>query len=155
MKKITCMKRRLGAKHQRLFFFFLILLGIGIQSANAQEAFSYKGTVVDESNEPLPGVSIIVAGTTVGTVTDMDGKFDLSYSEKEVSLTFSFIGFQPQTLSAKAGDILKVVLLEETEAIDEVVVVGGRLRCPKEKSGYRSDIQYESGGYCKYPGYQG
>lgn len=93
-------------------------------SAIIQQDVKITGTVVDESNTPIPGVSIIVQGTTMGTVTDIDGKFSLSASEGSV-LQVSFIGFGMQefTVSGETST-LNIVLEEETESLEEVVVIG-------------------------------
>lgn len=82
------------------------------------------GLVRDERNMPLPGVSIIVKGTTVGTITNMDGTFNLSVPLNSQSLVFSFIGMRAQEVAIGNQTNFSVVLVEETFGVDEVVVVG-------------------------------
>lgn len=82
-----------------------------------------EGTVKDASGEPVIGATVIVKGTTNGTVTDFDGKFSLDASEREI-LVVSYIGYKPQEVKAVSGRSLTIELVEDTEVLDEVVVVG-------------------------------
>lgn len=81
------------------------------------------GVVNDEHGEPVIGASVLEKGTTNGTVTDLDGKFVLEVSSGSV-LSVSFIGYKPLELSVAGKNELSVVLKEDTEVLDEVVVVG-------------------------------
>ncbi|MEZ3418581.1 MAG: TonB-dependent receptor [Bacteroidales bacterium] len=90
----------------------------------AQRTYSVSGTVVDTSNEPLPGAGIQVSGTTIGTMTDMDGNFSISVPEGK-TLSVSFIGFIPQELKVPQDRAGWVIMLEEdTKVLEEVVVIG-------------------------------
>ncbi|MBQ3656756.1 MAG: mucoidy inhibitor MuiA family protein [Bacteroidales bacterium] len=80
------------------------------------------GTVTDDNYEPLPGVTVMETGTSTGTITDIDGKFQLNMTDTHNTLTFSFIGFE--TAVEKAGENMQIVLKENVSQIDEVVVVG-------------------------------
>lgn len=80
------------------------------------------GTVTDQAGEPLIGVSIIVKGTTNGTITDLSGNFSLNAPEGS-TLEVSYIGYIMETIKASRGP-LKIVLKEDTQKLDEVVVVG-------------------------------
>lgn len=83
-----------------------------------------KGVVVSGTdNFPLPGVNVVVKGTTNGTMTDMDGQFILSAPEGSI-LTLSYIGFKPLEVKATGNAAMNIVLHEDTEVLDEVVVVG-------------------------------
>lgn len=81
------------------------------------------GTVTDESNEPLPGVSIIIQGTTKGTSTDLDGKYSIVAEQSEL-LVFSMVGMVSQTIAVGSNAIINIIMLAETTALDEVVVIG-------------------------------
>ena len=84
-----------------------------------------KGVVFDQSREPLPGVSIVVQGTNIGTVSDLNGAYSIHVPSDDSKIIFSYIGFAPVTYSAKEMNKLsEVVLVEDTKTIDEVVVVG-------------------------------
>lgn len=82
------------------------------------------GTVRDERGETLPGVSIMIKGTAVGTVTDMDGRFTLEVPSSESILVFSFIGMETQEVPVGTRTTLDVVMNTGTRSLDEVVVVG-------------------------------
>jgi TonB-linked SusC/RagA family outer membrane protein len=90
---------------------------------NALEEIEITGTVVDESGLPLPGVTIVVRGTTNGTVSDVDGKFSLNAPEGAV-LVFSFIGFDDKTLEIGNQSNVTVTMTESLSDLQEVVVVG-------------------------------
>lgn len=89
-----------------------------------QQVQKVQGNIVDPSGSPMPGVSIVVKGTTTGTVSDFDGNFVIDVPAGSV-LQISFIGFQPQQITVSAGmGLLKIVLKESVESLEEVVVVG-------------------------------
>ena len=87
-----------------------------------QQVKKIRGVVIDKSGEPVVGANVIVKGTTNGTITNLDGVFELD-AEIGVTLEISFIGFKTQTLPA-AADMGRIQLHEDTETLDEVVVVG-------------------------------
>lgn len=80
-----------------------------------------RGTVVDANGEPVIGASVVVVGSSVGAVTDLDGKFQIA-CKAGTTLKVSYIGYVSQNI--KAGTNMKVVLREDNSALDEVVVVG-------------------------------
>src|SRR5690554_611836 len=82
-----------------------------------------RGTVTDASGQPLPGVTVSVPGTTIGTATDIDGKYSLSVPEGS-TLVFSFIGFETQSIAIGDRSVIDVTIIEDTASLDEVVVVG-------------------------------
>jgi Outer membrane receptor proteins, mostly Fe transport len=82
---------------------------------------SVSGTVKDAKGEPLIGVSVLVKGTTNGTVTDLDGKFSLKVSVGD-TLEFSYIGYVSQSVTVANTNPLNIVLGEDTQTLDEVVV---------------------------------
>ena len=90
----------------------------------AQQNTVVGGVVVDKNNEPLIGVSVMVEGSSVGTITNMDGKFSISLPKNKTSLKFSYVGFATQTVSVKNKKEVRVVMHEDLQQLDEVVVVG-------------------------------
>ena len=82
------------------------------------------GVVVDANGESIIGASVLVKGTTNGIITDIDGKFTLNDVPEAGVIQISYIGYKTQEVSAKNKTSLKVVLTEDTEMLDEVVVVG-------------------------------
>ena len=94
-------------------------ISVGI---NAQ--VTVKGIVVDPSDEPLIGATVIVKGTSVGTSTDIDGDFTLSLPKGKSTLLVSYVGYQSQEVKADGSSPMKIVMKENSELLDEVVVVG-------------------------------
>src|SRR5690606_9943612 len=82
-----------------------------------------KGTIVDESGFPLPGVTVIVQGTTQGTISDVDGKFSIDVPEGGI-LVFSFIGYEEQTIEVGNQSELTITMAESLSDLEEVIVVG-------------------------------
>ncbi len=99
---------------------FVVGLFIALPS-NAQNSSNVTGTVVDASGEPLIGVSVMIKGTTSGSVTDLDGHFNVPASAGK-TLVFSYVGYTSKELAARNG--MKVTLAENSKVLDEVVVVG-------------------------------
>lgn len=82
------------------------------------------GTVLDEGGMPIPGVSVYVKDTTLGTTTDFDGEFSLSVSGDNLVLVFSYVGFQQKEIELGTQTTLQVTLDPDVQALDEIVVVG-------------------------------
>jgi hypothetical protein len=82
-----------------------------------------KGKVVDEEQLPIPGVNVIVKGTTIGASSDFDGNYSITIPNNSSQLEFSFIGYESQTLPITSSN-LNVYLKEDSQSLDEVVVVG-------------------------------
>ena len=82
------------------------------------------GTVKDKNGDPIPGVSVVVKGTTIGTITDMDGVFRLNMPGDAKTLSFSFVGMKSQEIDASGKTTFTIVMQDESIGVDEVVVVG-------------------------------
>jgi iron complex outermembrane receptor protein len=85
---------------------------------------NFAGKVVDDSNLSLPGVNILVKGTTTGTITDFDGIFSITTNIENAILVFSIIGFKTQEI--KGSQNMNVVMIPSTESLKEIVLVGSR-----------------------------
>ncbi len=96
---------------------------ISRKASTSSETRKVTGIVKDEKGEPIIGANVVEKGTTNGTITDMNGNFTLEASEKSVLLV-SFIGYAPQEVSVGNLKSINVKLREDTEILDEVVVVG-------------------------------
>ncbi len=107
----------------RLFTWVLLLSLFTTGSLMAQDGTSISGTVT-ETGEPLPGVNIVEKGTTNGTQTDFDGNFNLTLTTNNAVLVVSYIGYATQEISVNGLTQFDIVLEEDTEALQEVVVVG-------------------------------
>jgi hypothetical protein len=119
-------------KNALLSGFMLLTLSVFSQSKVA-------GSVIDgELNQPLVGASVAIKGTTSGTVTDFDGKFEISTSEKSGVIVISYLGFETKTvtytITGNSVNIGSVVLMPDASQLEEVVVVGkGIIDVAKER----------------------
>lgn len=92
--------------------------------AVSQENFKVRGKIIDNLGDPLPGVNIMVKGTTIAVGSDINGDYEINAPYSRASLVFSFVGFQPQEIAIEGRSIIDVTLVEDTKALEEVVVVG-------------------------------
>lgn len=88
-----------------------------------QNGNSVSGVVLDSEREPIIGANVMIPGTTIGTITDVNGKYSITIPNGQNQLQFSFIGYQTQTRDIR-GNIMNVVLQEDMQMLEEVVVVG-------------------------------
>ncbi|WP_158857122.1 SusC/RagA family TonB-linked outer membrane protein [Lunatibacter salilacus] len=88
-----------------------------------QAAVTVNGTVVDENGVPMPGVTILIEGTSTGTVTDIEGKYVIEVEEGAV-LVFSFIGYENQIRLIGSSNVIDVRMVEDASSLEEVVVIG-------------------------------
>ena len=120
---------------KKYYFVVLAILLLGftphLKSANeiqkpaeiTQQKKSIKGSVLDETNTPMIGVSVVEKGTTNGTVTDINGNFEIKVSTVNSNLVFSYIGYEAKEITTQNSE-LKIQLLPISKNIEEVVVVG-------------------------------
>ena len=110
----------------KLFCSICIALFTVILSFNAQaQQTTITGTVIDANDETgLPGVNIVVPGTTIGTTTDFDGNYSLNVSSDADSLRFTFIGYLAQVVPINNRTTINIALLPDTQMLEDVVVVG-------------------------------
>ena len=101
----------------------LALLGL-VSAWTLSAQTTIKGVVTDESGEPLIGAGVVVEGTTIGTITGIDGDYSLTVPADAVNLVFSFIGLSEQTIPIAGQTVINVVLKVDSTFLDEVVVVG-------------------------------
>lgn len=94
-----------------------------------QNGNSVSGVVLDSEREPIIGVNVMIPGTTIGTLTDVNGKYSLTIPNGQNQLQFSFVGYQTQTRDIQ-GSIMNVVLQEDMQMLQEVVVVGYGAEAP-------------------------
>ncbi len=117
---------------KRLFGLFALLMIFSASTLYAQK--TVKGTVTDKEGAPVPGVTVVVKGTTVGTITDVDGKYFLKVPADAKTLVFSMVGMKPVVVPI-TKDVIDVVMEPETEQIDEVIVVGYGTQKKSDKTG--------------------
>jgi TonB-linked SusC/RagA family outer membrane protein len=104
----------------------LLMLGLflvtAVMGVNAQQTVS--GKVTDQAGAPLPGVSIVVKGTTIGTVTDVNGNFSLAKVGSESVLLFSFVGMKNEEIAVGNKTVFNITMTEQSIGLEEVVAVG-------------------------------
>ena len=89
-----------------------------------QQTKTITGTVTDENGQPLPGVTVVVTGTTTGTVTNNDGSFNLEIPVSAENLTFSFVGFKSQEIQIGGTTNFDIQMVQDVIGLDEVVAIG-------------------------------
>lgn len=92
-----------------------------------------RGRVIDNRGEPLPGVNVLVEGTTIGAVTDVDGRYSITIPNNSSHLTYSFIGYSTETRPI-SGEVMNVALKESTMALEEVNMVGAVSRMDRSEA---------------------
>ncbi|WP_163379205.1 SusC/RagA family TonB-linked outer membrane protein [Cyclobacterium sp. SYSU L10401] len=103
--------------------FFVLMIGLACSNAMAQQ-LTVSGNVTDPTGESVPGVNILEKNTSNGTVSDMDGNYELSVASSDAILVFSFIGFETQEVEVNGRSQIDVVFTEDSQNLEEVVVVG-------------------------------
>ena len=123
--------REQGLQGGGLIRLFLVMLTIGILAipenlqAQGTQRITITGTVSDgSSRQPMPGVNVVVQGTTLGTMTDVNGRYSIDVPNEQTILSFSFIGYTPQTVTVGRQRQISVSLTIESKTLDEIVVIG-------------------------------
>lgn len=127
------MKRKVSWLKRCMLFFATLILGAGVLFA---QEINVQGTITSsEDGLPIPGVSIVQKGTTNGTITDIDGKYNLTVPQGSV-LVFSFVGMKSQEVTTTASTTYNVALDPEVTGLDEVVVTALGISREKKALGY-------------------
>ena len=129
-------KRHTGLKRLVLPVLFLLMC---VPFALAQSPAKVTGKVIDDLGEPMIGVSVQVKGTTSGAITDIDGNYSVNV-EPGATLVFSYVGYIPQEHVVKGGT-LNVTLKEDTETLEEVVVIGYGVQKKSSVTGAISQVK--------------
>jgi TonB-linked SusC/RagA family outer membrane protein len=124
------MKINLNAINTTLTVFLLLLYGTVFSQIKVT------GVVSASSGEPLPGVSILIKDTNKGTVSDIQGKYQITVDDENAILRFSFIGYSAQEISVKGRQVIDVVLEEDYGELNEVVVTALGMKREKKSLGY-------------------
>lgn len=125
-----------------------VILSVKVTEPNTEKVNSitqsilFRGQVVDKENLPLVGVNISVKGTTRGTITDFDGKFEMELSKNDIIIV-TYVGFLPQEIKIGNQKELNITLLENNNILDEVVVVGYGVQKKVNLTGAVSQINAE------------
>lgn len=149
MKKMKIISFLPGRRIKKLLLLMklttlLFLLGLIQVSATvyAQQR-SVSGKIVDESGQPLPGVTVVVKGTTNGTVSNPDGNYTISNVPEDATLVFSFVGMRTQEIAVGNQTTINVTMVVDAIGLEEVVAVGYGTARRKDISGAVSTIKLE------------
>lgn len=108
--------------HKKLCLLMLLLISCHLNILAQGKIIT--GVILDKTGETVIGASVLVKGTTNGTITDVDGNFTLNNVQENAVLQVSFVGYKTQDIALKGQSNVKVTLEEDTEVLDEVVVIG-------------------------------
>nr|WP_243462488.1 TonB-dependent receptor plug domain-containing protein [Bacteroides stercorirosoris] len=122
-----------------LLMLLLISCSLGIWAQNK----TVTGVVVDVQGESIIGANVLVKGTVNGVITDINGKFTLNQVAADATLQISFIGYKEQTIDLKGKSNIRVVMQEDTEMLDEVVVVGYGVQKKSDVTGAMISVSSE------------
>lgn len=122
----------------------MIVISKKSQSRTDGKKKKVSGIILDNNGEPIIGASILVKGTTLGTITDLDGKYSLDNVPENAMLEISYIGYKTQALKATDKNLANITLHEDTEVLDEVVVVGYGVQKKSDVSTAVSSVKAEA-----------
>jgi TonB-dependent starch-binding outer membrane protein SusC len=108
-----------------------------------QQQPAVSGTVTDEAGQPLPGVTVVVKGTTQGTVSNADGNYSLTNIPEDATLVFSFVGMLTQEVEVENQSVINVQMVTDVVGIEEVVAIGYGTKLRKNVTGSISSVKLE------------
>ena len=127
MEKFNAMRTRFLQHLQKKAFRLKSIMALSCLLLTSVSAFAQTktvtGTITDATNEPLIGVSVVVQGTSAGTVTNMDGNYSISVTPEDV-LVFSYVGMATQSIKVGTQRVINVTLKEDSQILAETVVIG-------------------------------
>ncbi|HBE40188.1 MAG TPA: TonB-dependent receptor [Bacteroidales bacterium] len=127
-----CPLNKLLSRHILLILLILIMPGIkkvygdgNPEIMTLQQQSTVTGTIADsQTGEPMPGVNVLVKGTTFGSITDVNGKYSINVPDQNSILVFSFIGYGSQEIPVSGRSVINVILQSDVLSLEEVVVIG-------------------------------
>ena len=152
MKKNWCLKVRQSffLRWMNVLLLLLVIQTVQVTAATLNSGDEYSGNlfqnknisgvVKDGSGSPIPGVSVVVKGTTTGGITDVDGKYVLNNIPENATLSFSFIGMKSQAVPVSGRAQINVIMEEETIGIGEVVAIGYGTQLKRDITGATSNL---------------
>lgn len=140
--------RKTGFKLISLVFLIFCFSLNGNANPESNEVLQEKvisGNITDASTgEPIPGVNVVEKGTTNGTITDINGNYELTISSPDAILIISYVGFLTEEISVGEQSVINIPLIENIEALDEVVVIGYGSVTKRELTGAISSVKEEN-----------
>lgn len=129
----------------------LVQSKIAKSNASAQQHNKITGKVTDEGGLPLPGVTILVKGTSTGTVTNIDGEYTLADVPAGATLAFSFVGMRTQEVLIENQNVINITLVDEAIGLDDVIVIGYGTTKRKDFTGSVSSVSVENSAVSQLP----
>jgi TonB-linked SusC/RagA family outer membrane protein len=123
---------------RKIAMMLVVLLFAGSQVGLAQRTLT--GRVADKQGQPLIGVTVLVKGTTIGTTTDIDGRFSIQVPNDQAALQLSYVGYTPQEVAVGSQTTINVALEESTLLMDEVVVTALGIKREAKTLGYATAV---------------
>ncbi len=132
----------------RLTFFLLLWTGLTAVSAagippGPFSVLEVSGTITDESGMPLIGATVLEEGTTNGTVTDLDGNFSINTVSEDPHLVITYTGYESQIVQVGTQTEFNIIMIEDSETLDEIVVVGYGIQKKRDVTGAISSLNDE------------
>ncbi len=121
--KITQQKWTIFTSGSNYLLRYVLIIALAIPFNLFAQKTVISGVVVDSKNESIIGANVLIKGTSTGTITDFDGNFNIEASPKDI-LIISYIGMNPKEITVGSEKKFRIVLNEDTKALDEVVVIG-------------------------------
>ena len=128
--------------YQRLLITCCLMLSMFVAVAQ-QTGRNISGNVKDDKNEPIPGVSVLVAGTSSGVMTDAKGNYNIKVSGSNITLKFSAIGYTSKDVPVGSESVINVTLATDTKQLKDVVVIGYGTASKKEVTGAITSLKSE------------
>ncbi len=138
-KILSCTRRSQGASLARKLFIFTLLFFFSLNSFS--QAKSVGGIIKDDNGEPLPGVSVVVKGTTMGTITNNEGHYSFTNLPADAVLQFSFVGMKTEEVEVGNQTSVDLIMKPSLVDIDEVVAIGYGTTTKKEVTGAVTSIK--------------
>ena len=117
-------------------FMFVLFMGFGLSGQIFAQQRTVQGTVTDNQGSLLPGVTVVIKGTTQGTVTNADGNFSLTNISEDATLVFSFVGMQSQEIEVGNKTSINVTMIEDVIGLKDIVVTALGITREKKSLGY-------------------
>ncbi|MEE4286371.1 MAG: SusC/RagA family TonB-linked outer membrane protein, partial [Mariniphaga sp.] len=124
-------------------YLFLLITLLLLPNLSYAQQRSVSGEVTDSGGQPLPGVTVVVKGTTQGTVTGADGNYSLTNIPEDATLVFSFVGMRAQEVVVGSQTSINITMIEETIGLEEVVAVGYGVQRKVNMTGAVSLINFD------------
>ncbi|MCF6184732.1 MAG: carboxypeptidase-like regulatory domain-containing protein, partial [Bacteroidales bacterium] len=108
------------------------------------QPITIKGTVSDKSGSPIPGVNVVIKGTTTGTITDIDGKYSIDVSSNNDALVISFIGMKTHEISVGGQTEISVTMESDVIGLEEVIAIGYGTTSKKDLTGSVASVRVDN-----------